>query len=87
MLTELYHTAIVFLVVLAVATFISGFWFTSPYGRFAKSDETFTAPAKLGWLIFECPQWWAFAVTFWTVTHHHGAPAVMLYGLWQCHRL
>lgn len=87
MLTELYHAAIVFLVVLAAVTFIGGFWFTNPYGRFAKPGERFTAPAKVGWLIFECPQWWAFTITFWTVAHHPGVPALVLYALWQCHYL
>lgn len=87
MLADLYRWALIFLVVLAVVTFVSGFWFTNPYGRFANPDDRFTAPAKIGWLIFECPQWWAFTVTFWIVAHSHGTPAVVLYALWQCHYL
>lgn len=83
----LYHAAVVFLIVLTIVTFVSSFWFTNPYGRFASPDDRFTLPGKISWLMFECPQWWAFTVTFWLVAHSHGAPAIVLYALWQCHYL
>ncbi|EIT89197.1 3-oxo-5-alpha-steroid 4-dehydrogenase [Mycobacteroides abscessus] len=83
----LYDAAVLFLIVLTVLTLVSGIWFTNPYGRFASADQRFTLPATPGWLIFECPQWWAFTVTFWLVVPTHGTPALVLFGLWQCHYL
>ncbi|MEN4449439.1 3-oxo-5-alpha-steroid 4-dehydrogenase [Mycobacterium sp. SM3041] len=82
-----YHAALAFLAVLTVITLVSGIWYVNPYGRFAGDGQRFALPAKAGWLLFECPQWWAFALTFWLVVPEHGAPAIVLFVLWQAHYL
>ncbi|NOR99674.1 DUF1295 domain-containing protein [Mycobacteroides abscessus] len=85
---DFYHYVVAFLVLLTIGTAVSGFWFTNPYGRFAEEGQRFALPAKVGWLLFECPQWWAFTLTFWLAAGEgRGTPAVVLYLLWQCHYL
>jgi 3-oxo-5-alpha-steroid 4-dehydrogenase 1 len=84
-ISNLQHGVLIFLLVLAVATWLGTLRKAAPYGRFMKANQRFTVPARIGWLLFECPQWWAFTVTFWLVSDSHGAPALTLYVLWQCH--
>lgn len=73
--------------VLAVLTFFGTLFQTNAYGRHMKAGQRYTLPSKPAWLIFECPQWWAFTVTFWLFAKAPSAPAVVLYLLWQCHYL
>lgn len=73
------------LVVLAVLTFVSGLFTVNPYGRYMAPDQRFTMPAKPAWLLFEFPQLWAFAATFWAMAGQLSAPAITLFVLWQVH--
>ncbi len=81
------HGVVVGIAVLALITFISGFWITNPYGRHMKGDERWTLPALPAWLIFEFPQFWAFTATFWWAAGSPSAAALLLWGLWQSHYL
>ena len=79
------------LAVLALITFTSTIFQTNPYGRHMQANQRFTMPARPAWLLFECPQWWAFTLTFWMAfwleAESPSAPAVLLYALWQSHYL
>lgn len=72
---------------LAALTFLGTLWQTNAYGRHMAPGQKFTLPSKPAWLIFECPQWWAFAVTFWLLAGEVTPMAVLLFGLWQSHYL
>ncbi|HET8883488.1 MAG TPA: hypothetical protein VFM56_15050, partial [Solimonas sp.] len=65
MLAHLYTGVLVFIAVLAVFTFYGTMKQVNPYGRYAKPSDRHTMTARPAWLLFESPQWWAFAVTFW----------------------
>ena len=88
-LASIQQGILIFLLVLAAFTFLGTLFKTNAYGRHMQGDEKFTLPALTAWLIFECPQWWAFAVTFWGLSWLHGlsisAPALVLFALWQSH--
>ncbi|HEU0196354.1 MAG TPA: DUF1295 domain-containing protein [Nevskiaceae bacterium] len=86
------HIILWILVALALVSFASSLYKTNAYGRHMRGDERFTLPALPGWLLFECPQWWAFAATFWGMVAAFpqlspGASAIVLFGLWQAHYL
>ncbi len=81
----LHEGVLVFLAGLAALTFISGFWITNPYGRHMGAQQRWTMPALPAWLIFECPQLWAFTVTFWLAAGEPSGAAILLYALWQSH--
>lgn len=86
MITEyLYTAALVAIICLAVVTFYATSKQANPYGRYANSTDRHTLPARPAWLIFESPQWWAFALTFWLTAQSPGASAVVLFALWQSH--
>jgi len=73
------------LAVLAVITFVATLWQTNAYGRHMQPGQRWTLPSKLAWFIFECPQWWAFAVTFWWTAESLTTAAILLFLLWQSH--
>ena len=80
---------LIFLLGLAALTFLGTLFKTNAYGRHMQGKEKLTLPALPAWLIFECPQWWAFAVTFWGLGYLHSftpsTPAILLFALWQSH--
>ncbi len=76
---------VISLLVLAVLTFVGTLVRTNPYGRHMAQGQRWTMPARPAWLLFESPQWWAFAVTFWLVAENPAAPAILLFVLWQGH--
>ncbi|MGB1580364.1 MAG: 3-oxo-5-alpha-steroid 4-dehydrogenase [Nevskiales bacterium] len=81
-----------FLLGLSVLTFLGTLFKTNAYGRHMQGSEKFTLPALPAWLLFECPQWWSFALTFWGLTWYFSdvAPsitAILLFTLWQSHYL
>lgn len=64
----------------------------SPYGRLKSADAQggqhgWSLPSPLAWLLFESPQLFAFALTFWITAQHPSTPAVLLFVLWQAHYL
>ena len=63
----------------------------SPYGRLksadAKKEPAWSLPSSIAWLLFESPQLFAFALTFWMTAQHPSVTAVLLFALWQAHYL
>lgn len=85
MLHTVYVAVLVFIAVLSVFTFYGTMKQVNPYGRYVKPTDRNTYAARPAWLIFESPQWWAFALTFWLTARSPGAPAILLFALWQAH--
>lgn len=82
-----YKAAMLMICALAALTFVATARQANPYGRYADESDRHTVAARPAWLIFECPQWWAFALTFWLTTQSPGMPAIFLFVLWQSHYL
>lgn len=60
----------------------------SPYGRLKAADaKGWSLSSPLAWLLFESPQLFAFAFTFWMTAQHPSVTAVLLFVLWQAHYL
>ena len=57
------------------------------YGRYMKDNQKNTVPERIGWLMFEAPQWFSFALFFWLTAAQTNlnAATFVLFGLWQCH--
>lgn len=85
MLYAIYVGVLIFIACLAVLTFLGTYKQANPYGRYARPEQQWTMAAKPAWLLFESPQLWAFALTFWLTVQFLGAPAVVLFVLWQSH--
>ena len=85
-LDQIYHYLLWFLIGFSGLTFISSFFYTTPYGRFKKADEKFELPSLPGWLIMEFPCLVACLVTFFTTGGNSNAlvPLVFLC-IWQAH--
>jgi 3-oxo-5-alpha-steroid 4-dehydrogenase 1 len=57
----------------------------NPYGRHMQPGQPGTWPALPAWLLFEAPQWFSFALTFWLSARSPSPVALTLFGLWQAH--
>lgn len=84
----IYLTCLGVIVLLAVLTLWATRQGQGAYGKHMQSNKA-TMPAKAAWLLFECPQLFAFALTFWWL-HQWSAqdvamPMLVLFGLWQAH--
>jgi len=81
-----YSTLLTFLFGFSALTFLSSFFYTTPYGRFKKVDEKFEMPSLAGWLIMEFPCLVACLMTFFTTEGNSTAlvPLVFL-SIWQAH--
>lgn len=57
------------------------------YGRYLGDRRKGTIDARTGWLIFEAPQWFAFALAFWLAARaaNINAATLLLFALWQGH--
>lgn len=88
MSVDLYYPALIALLVLGVFTLFGTLLNMSPYGRLqAPGTTAWTLPSSLAWLLFESPQLFAFALTFWLTADTHSPVALLLFGLWQAHYL
>lgn len=85
MLIWLYWGLIGLIFVMSALTFWGSLRSTNPYGRHMKEGQKGTMPALPAWLIFESPQLFAFALTFWLTADNPGPVMVTLFGLWQAH--
>jgi len=70
---------------LAAMTFRGSLKQANPYGRHLPAGQAGTWPALPAWLLFEAPQWFAFALTFWLSARSPSPVALTLFGLWQAH--
>ena len=57
----------------------------NPYGRHMYPGQKRTMAALPAWLLFESPQLFAFALTFWLMAEEVTGPALLLFCLWQGH--
>lgn len=85
MLHHVYQGVLIFIAVLAVFSFLGTYRKANPYGRHVFPGQTAMMASRPAWLLFECPQWWAFALTFWLTAQSPSAPAITLFCLWQAH--
>lgn len=59
------------------------------YGRYMKANQKNTIAERKGWLLFEAPQWFSFALVFWLTAAetNMNAATYVLFALWQGHYL
>jgi 3-oxo-5-alpha-steroid 4-dehydrogenase 1 len=83
------HTLQLGLVIFIFAVSALSFWASlkvvNPYGRHMQPGQPNTLPALPAWLLFEAPQFFSFALTFWLTAQSPSPAALTLFGLWQAH--
>lgn len=91
---QAYCAALLAIVLLGMFTLYGALKNLSPYGRLRPSHKAsqtqgreLTLPSSVAWLLFESPQLFAFALTFWLLADGHAVPALVLFALWQAHYL
>ena len=83
-----YPITLIAILVLGIFTLYGTVRNLSPYGRLQTPGMTaWSLPSPIAWLLFESPQLFAFAVTFWLTADTHSTVALVLFGLWQAHYL
>jgi 3-oxo-5-alpha-steroid 4-dehydrogenase 1 len=85
MLANLHNWLIYGVLLLAVLTFAGTIKKVNPYGRHMAPGQQGTWPALPAWLLFESPQWFSFALTFWLTARDPSPVAITLFALWQAH--
>ncbi len=85
MLGQLHNILIYAILILAVLTFLGTLRKVNPYGRHLLPGQSGTWPALPAWLLFESPQWFSFALTFWWLVDAPSAAQLLLFILWQAH--
>lgn len=83
----LYYTLLGLICFLAISTFLATRKKANRYGRYMKDNQKNTIDARLGWLIFESPQAFSFAIFFWLTASQTNinAATITLFALWQGH--
>lgn len=85
---DLYIALLITIVVMAALTYYAAVRNMSPYGRHLTEAATMkTLPSSIAWPLFECPQVFSFALTFWLTATEHSTVAITLFALWQAHYL
>ena len=84
-MATLQHLLVWGILVLAAFTLWGSLKQVNPYGRHLPAGTPGTWPALPAWLLFEAPQWFSFALTFWLTAQSPSAVALTLFGLWQAH--
>ena len=89
MLEWTYRIGLGLIVVMGLMAFATTIRAPNGYGRYLGSKLEGTIAARPGWLIFEAPQWMAFALTFWLTARasNINTATLLLFGLWQAHYL
>ena len=85
-----YHLILLAIVVLGLFTLYGTLGNLSPYGRLRSGlppGNTLTLPPRMAWLLFESPQLFAFACTFFWLARQPSMVAWLLFALWQMHYL
>ena len=75
----------IFIFVVSALSFWGSLRSTNPYGRHMLPGQRNTMPALPAWLLFEAPQFFSFALTFWLSASSPSAAALTLFALWQAH--
>ncbi len=85
---DTYHAIQIALLILGAFTLYGTIKGMSAYGRLQNPNDTaWTLPSPMAWLLFESPQLFAFALTFWLSAQTHSITAITLFVLWQTHYL
>lgn len=74
-----------FIFVVSALSFWASLRTVNPYGRHMQPGQRHTLPALPAWLLFEAPQLFAFALTFWLSASAPSPAALTLFALWQAH--
>jgi len=82
-----YYIGLALIAFMGVSAFAATRKEPNHYGRYLGEGETRTVDARIGWLIFESPQWFAFALTFWLTARatNINSATIPLFALWQGH--
>jgi 3-oxo-5-alpha-steroid 4-dehydrogenase 1 len=72
---------------LAVVTFVALQRIDAPYGRYQRAGWGPTLPARVGWIVMECPAPLLFAVVFVAGPHRGAAVPLAFAALWEIHYL
>lgn len=75
----------IFIFVVSALSFWGSLRSVNPYGRHMQPGQRNTMPALPAWLLFEAPQFFSFALTFWLSASSPSAAALTLFALWQAH--
>jgi 3-oxo-5-alpha-steroid 4-dehydrogenase 1 len=89
-LENIYRYCLITILVLAGITIVASRLGQGGYGRHMPSNKGSnrgSMPAKAAWLLFECPQLFAFALTYWLLADVHTGSSLLLFGIWQAHYL
>ncbi len=82
----IYQYLLYFMFAMCAFTFMGSFFYTTPYGRFKKSDEKFELPSLPGWLLMEFPCLVAGISAFFLTGGNTGALVPLVFiCIWQCH--
>ena len=83
---EIYTYLLYFLFGFSVITFISSFFYTTPYGRFKTEKSKFDFPPLPGWLLLESPCLFAACITFFATGGNTDALVPLIFiCIWQTH--
>lgn len=86
MLHDLYLYAIYTIIALAIMTLGATLFNQGGYGKLMGDNIQLKMPDRLAWIIFESPQWFAFALTYWLlVPGPYFLPGLVLFVIWQAH--
>jgi 3-oxo-5-alpha-steroid 4-dehydrogenase 1 len=86
-LEKAYCATLIAILVLALITIIASRLGQGGYGRHlpSRASPRATMPAKAAWLLFECPQLFAFALSYWLLADAHSGASLLLFAVWQAH--
>ena len=82
---ELHRLFVVTICAAAGLTFIALFFVTAPYGRHSRSGWGPSLPARLGWIVTECPAVLLFLAVYAKGDHAAQFVPLAMLGLWQFH--
>lgn len=87
MLEAAYFAGLALIALMGTTAFLTTRKKPNHYGRYLVAGEARTIDARIGWLIFEAPQWSAFAIAFWltALPENRNAATILLFALWQGH--
>ena len=85
-LADIHNKLLIFLLVFSGITFISSFFYTTPYGRFKTKKSAVECPPVMGWLLLESPCLFAASLTFFlSGGNHHALVPLVFICIWQAH--
>jgi len=80
-----YRALVILEFALAVPTLLSLTFVPAPYGRHARGGWGPSVPARLGWVVMECPASLFFAAVYFSGPRWADPVPLVLFALWQIH--